>query len=128
MRREHNALAKTANLSATNYALHARALAGGKDGYWNEGTEMFARAFESYVQDKIEGSGRRNSYLVDGTNVLYESGPLLPTGEVAQQYPQGEERKRINEAFDAFFAELRTGQHLSKALAAAELRLRGGPG
>lgn len=34
----------------------------------------------------------------------------------SRPYPQGEERKRINEAFDQFFSVLREGKHLEKAL------------
>jgi len=62
---------------------------------------MFARAFESFVEDSLHEQGRRNAYLADGTRVIHETGKMsahTPPGEYAQIYPQGEERKRINEA------------------------------
>lgn len=77
-----------------------------KKPYWSTSLEMFARGFEGYVQDKLEDNGRRNSYLVDGTRGLDD----VP-------YPQGQERKRINQAFDQLFAHLRSTGTLKKALA-----------
>lgn len=119
IREEFKNVQKTGT-NSTNYASSAFAFAGYKNGYWNQGTEMFARAFEAYIQDKLEDTGtRRNSYLVDGTRVTYPSSHKLADGSAAQVYPQGEERKRINAAFDALVAELRAGGHLRKALAYA---------
>ena len=115
LRKEFNALSKMPTTSS-NYAAHAHVMSGGKAGYWSEGTEMFARAFEAYVQDKIEGAGKRNSYLVDGTRKGYARTSPMPDGSPAQPYPQGEERARINVAFDHLMEVLRSGGHLEKAL------------
>jgi hypothetical protein len=62
---------------------------GGKR-YWTNPTEKFARAFESYVLDRVRGAGRRSDYL---------STPV-PDDEKLR-YPYGEERKAINAEFDA---------------------------
>ncbi len=157
--------------------------------YWRRDHEMFARAFEAYIQDKIEAGGKQNSYLVDGTTDVYATGKhlkadrsaeraasrtpemvkmrkdlsakkedyysvvrdrrageseeerynritaanesynaavadfnkrlkeLASPGE-AQPYPQGEQRKAINQAMDRLISVVREGKHLEKALAA----------
>lgn len=106
--------------NTTAYLEHAAAMngkGGSKKGYWTEGTELFARAFESFVQDKLENSGKRNSYLVDGTRKTYATGVFLHDGSEAQPYPQGEERKRINSAFENLMGVLARGNHLKKAQA-----------
>lgn len=54
--------------------------------YWKKDHELFARAFESWIEDELLEHGMTNSYLVAGT--CYE-GP----------YPQGQERESIFEAF-----------------------------
>lgn len=59
----------------------------GKKRYWSSNVELAARAFESYIQDKLKDSGRRSDYLVAGTR-----------DGVA--FPMGEERKAINSKFD----------------------------
>jgi len=77
----------------TNYFGNAKAISGEK-GYWARPTEMFARAFEGYVQDKIAEQGNKSQYLVHSTE-----------GEV---YPSGKERANINAAFDKLFQTLKT--------------------
>jgi hypothetical protein len=54
--------------------------------YWRRDHELFARAFEAWIEDELIERGMTNSYLVCGTRY---SGP----------YPQGEERESINAAF-----------------------------
>lgn len=186
----------------SQYLSHADAMGS----YWKSPHEMFARAFESYVQDKLKEGGRKNSYLVAGTEKEYPTGKMIegteesalsvpevraakelrdarraevnrvrepyakahlagkksnernilaaythadsqpevraawdafreanrPYREMlkqhrkeehAQPYPQGEERKAINAAFDTFFDALRREKTLEKAL----VRLTGGP-
>ncbi len=63
--------------------------------YYTEPCELFARAFEAYVEDKL---GFKSQYLVHSTknNVLY--GDLKP-------YPEGEERQNINKAIDELVIE-----------------------
>ena len=56
--------------------------------YWIENVELFARAWESYVQQKLVSAGRKNNYLVNIPN--YTTMP----------YPEGDELTRIVELFD----------------------------
>jgi diguanylate cyclase (GGDEF)-like protein len=41
--------------------------AGDRGDYWRRPTELFARAFESYVHDKMQASGELSQYLVHST-------------------------------------------------------------
>jgi len=65
-------------------------------GYWASTSEMFARAFACYVKDKLYALGIRDDYLCGHA----ESCAVLNDGRVIKAYPEGEERKRINEAID----------------------------
>lgn len=67
---------------------------GAKGKYWSSNVELFARAFEAWLEDKLREQGRRNDYLVCGTR-----DPLA--------YPQGKEREKINKQFDLLFEQLR---------------------
>lgn len=80
----------------SNYYQASISLDKGKvDKYWSSNVELTARAFESYIQDKLVASGRRSDYLVAGTR----------TDSIA--FPMGEERTAINEKFDLIFKYLR---------------------
>ena len=75
----------------TNFLRHAFALDGNKGtskSYWATPHEMFARAFESYVQDKIEDSGRRSSYLADGTRDTYNWGKNVTDDRPNLDHPE----------------------------------------
>jgi hypothetical protein len=61
-----------------------------KKAYWAAPQEMFARAFESYVQDQIENNWGKSDYLVNSTK-----GKNI--GNIA--YPDGQERELTNKAF-----------------------------
>lgn len=72
--------------------------------YWARPHELFARAFEAYVKDKIDGAGGRSDYLVHPVKRdRGEAGPnpLYP-------YPAGAERESINGAFKRFTDALQT--------------------
>lgn len=73
------------------------------DGYWSSKVEMFARAFASYVHDKLGES----DYLVGHSERLCSV--ILKGGEEMKVSisPQGAERQRINNAFDKFFERLK---------------------
>lgn len=90
------------------YAL-AVDLDGGQVGkYWSSIREMFARAFQSYVEDKLKGMGRRNDYLSAlADNTTY--------GQGVKPYPEGSEREKINMAFDLFFEHMASANVLGKA-------------
>ena len=65
-------------------------------GYWESNCEMLARAFASYITDK---TAKSNDYLSG-----HSEGAALADGTVAYIMPRGEERTRINAAFDKLFA------------------------
>ncbi|MFT9600291.1 LPD1 domain-containing protein [Mesobacillus sp.] len=72
----------------SNYFQQSLVLDRQKEGkYWSSSVELTARAFESYIQDKLKASGRKSDYLVAGTR-----------DGIA--FPMGEERERINQKFD----------------------------
>ncbi len=62
--------------------------------YWYRPEELFARAFESYVSDRVE-----NPYLAYPTKEHFEH-------LVFSVYPQGQERDSIDKLFEAFFSNL----------------------
>jgi hypothetical protein len=92
-------------------------------GYWESNIEMTARAFATYVLDKIPG---RSDYLVGHAEcavglTVDKDGNM----RVIKAYPQGEERKSINAVFDELFDDLKKQQFLthmgtSKSAAAAD--------
>ena len=71
-------------------------LSAAKGPYWARAHELFARAFESFMLDKLAGEGRRSDYLVHpGKQAREETDPDYP-------YPAGAERTNINAAFEKF--------------------------
>lgn len=65
--------------------------------YYSTKHEMLARAFESYVEDRLHEKKQKSEYLVaKADNKYYRAFDLMP-------YPEGEERKAINSAFDRLF-------------------------
>ena len=88
----------------SSFALEAGKLdAGKRRSYWGSPREMAARAFQAWVEDRLRGQGRRNDYLsAKADNRFYRSvfGDHKP-------FPEGEERERINAAFDALVAAMR---------------------
>ncbi|CAN5813034.1 hypothetical protein BH20PSE1_BH20PSE1_00880 [soil metagenome] len=70
----------------------------GEKGYWTRPTELFARAFEAYVFDKIGDKGNVSQYLVQGVEP-----ERYAEGYKGNPYPAGLDREGINAAFDALF-------------------------
>ena len=72
-------------------------------GYWASDCELVARAGAAYLKDKLEEKGIIDDYLSGhaegGAGIVNEAGDI----EIVSVAPQGEERKRINEAFDHYF-------------------------
>ena len=69
-----------------------------ENGYWQSKVEMFARAFACYVSDKL---GYTSDYLCGHANLALDfvtnrDGEL----EIVKAFPEGEERKLINEKID----------------------------
>jgi ribosomal protein L37E len=94
--------------------------------YWTRPHELFARAFESYVEDTLVEANRKSSYLVSGTRDPYETGRHSAASgeEHAQTFPQGEERKGINKAIQKLIGVLKQEKALEKALQALEAQER----
>ena len=78
------------------YALQARKLNGRDGDYWTRPTEMFARAFEAVVADRLSDMGVRNDFLVHGVeearfSQAYRGNP----------FPTGAERASLGQAIMA---------------------------
>ena len=58
--------------------------------YWSRDWELFARAFETYIYDKLDKAGRVNNYLVSGSYFDRPEGV----------YPQGDERANLFLLYD----------------------------
>ena len=67
--------------------------------YWSTQIEMTARAFESYVKDKLAGEGITNDYLA---NIASDD------GSSKYPYPNAGEKEAINQTFDALFEEMQS--------------------
>lgn len=73
-------------------ALELDRATGRSTAYFSKIEEMWARAFEAYVSDKLKAKGITNTYLVHSVN---NSDYAL-----FNPFPAGEERVNINKAFD----------------------------
>lgn len=89
--------------------------AGSKQPYYTQVKEMAARAFQSWVEDRMEGMGRKNDYLSCYADNKYHVDPLF--GNQWKPFPEGDERERINVAFDRLMAAIGENKTLAKALA-----------
>ena len=77
---------------------------GSSKDYWSTPHELIARAFESYVYDRIKQAGDRNDFLA------YEVHNDLPAYRLfgIKPYPEGKERETINSAFADLFSAIQT--------------------
>ncbi|WP_321817050.1 MULTISPECIES: LPD1 domain-containing protein [unclassified Paraburkholderia] len=73
--------------------------------YYSIVEEMAARAFQSWIEDRLADQGRRNDYLSTYADNSYYVDPI--SGTEWKPYPEGEERLRINAAFDHLAAAVR---------------------
>lgn len=106
---------------ATDYSKEAIKLSGkSTNGYWQRPTEMFARAFESYVFDRLMGMGAKSEYLVHGV----ESERFAGGGYKGNPYPVGDERAAIDDAFRHLFETIKT-RETDKGVAMFARRPRG---
>lgn len=83
--------------TTSRYAANAAALDKDKGGkpYWSTDLEKFARAFDAFVSDELEGRAAKNSYLAG-----------LNKDEMTS--PMGDERKAINAAFRGLVETIET--------------------
>ena len=100
--------------SISSFALEAAKLDQGGTAYFSLPLEMGARAFQSWVEDRLAGMGRQNDYLSSFADNKYHYDPVF--GIQWNPYPEGEERERINAAFDRLFAAIGASHTLAKAL------------
>lgn len=115
--------------AGSNYAKTAEAMGE----YWKRPWEMFARAFESYVYDKLAEKGVRNTYLVSGVSKEEaakwgkKAQLIEKDGGETSPYPIGEERTRINAAMDGLISAIKSVDLLKKAEAVifGEINLHG---
>lgn len=96
---------------SSEYLKEAQLLEGTrKTPYWSTNLELFARAFQSYVLDKLAAEGGFNHYLtrpqLPGETVQKLKG--TPLGEAGDRYPRGAERTAIDKAFDTLVGALKT--------------------
>jgi len=75
-----------------------------KHGYWQSQCEMFARAFDCYVSDKLKESGCKSDYLTAYADSYKMKGK---NGETISAVPLGEERIEINKQIDLLIDDLK---------------------
>lgn len=69
--------------------------------YWADPVELFARAFESWMSDRLVEEGQINEFLVYGTDQTPSS-----WNAKFNMYPEGAEREKIVQAMDTWIAAL----------------------
>ena len=100
----------------SRFMAEAKQLDGSKGAeYWSSATEMAARGFQSFLEDKLAAMGRQNDYLSCMADNRHHYFP--DQGQPFKPYPEGEERERINAAFEALFKSLRDDKTFETALA-----------
>ena len=71
--------------------------------YWSREWELFARAFETYIFDKLDKLGRANNYLVSGDYFDRPEGI----------YPKGDERAELFLLYDALMQTIKKEYNIS---------------
>lgn len=99
-------------LVGTQYKGDSAAMDRAKGGkaYWSTPTEMFARAFELFVHDRLSQAGARNTFLTDAEQRASKPAQVADTSSAMARasggtrdlylYPVGKERETLREAFD----------------------------
>ena len=96
------------------FAHEAAKLDGSSTAYFSLVEEMSARAFQAWVEDRMAGMGRRNDYLSAWADNKYHVDPIF--GIEWKPFPEGDERERINKAFDDLFSVMSSSGTLAKAM------------
>ena len=76
------------------------------DSYWSTPHELAARAFAAYVEDKLADQKAGNDFLAYHAHGAVPV-PIYPEG-LFRPYPEGEERKAVNKAFEKLFSTFET--------------------
>jgi hypothetical protein len=87
-------------INSSSFYANSKAM---KSPYWIKEWELFARAFETYVFDKLVKSNRANNYLVSGGYFDREEGV----------YPMGQERDDLFVLYDALIDKIKLEYDLS---------------
>jgi hypothetical protein len=82
-----------------------------KSSYWIRAYELFARAWECYIFDKMQVKGRMNNYLVSG-EYFDKKIPIADLG-YTYVYPFGEERKYLFDLFENLVNSVKEEMNLS---------------
>jgi len=105
---------------ATQFMADSTALDAAKGGkaYWSTPHEMFARAFELYVHDRLAAQGNSNTFLTDAAQRAQAPHQVVDRSSAFNRasgamrdlyvYPIGKEREALVEAFDALVGEIKT--------------------
>lgn len=83
-------------LGKSTYVRDAETITMGTSDYWANPHELFARAFEAWVEDRLAADGRVSQYLVQGT----DGDPAKWEGCLGNPYPHGADRERIARAME----------------------------
>ncbi|KAF1003295.1 MAG: hypothetical protein GAK28_04800 [Luteibacter sp.] len=112
---ETGAVLKTGR-AVSSFMKEAVLLDGGSgDKYWSTPDELAARGFQAWIEDKMASLDRRNDYLSIFADNKFHVDPLF--GIEWKPYPEGEERQRINAAFEQLFAAIREAKVFEQATA-----------
>ncbi|MGE1061180.1 LPD5 domain-containing protein [Megasphaera paucivorans] len=71
--------------------------------YWSKPEELYARAFESYIVDKLKERGESDDYLANIVPASAWEANVKGDREKGYPYVQPKEMPEIRKAFDAFF-------------------------
>ncbi len=72
-------------------------------GYYADPCEMFARAFDCYLSDKLKSAGIQSPYLTSHADCFR----IKRNGETVSAIPEGPERAAINCCFDRLLTDLK---------------------
>lgn len=107
-------------LVGTQYKGDSAAMDQAKGGkaYWSTPTEMFARAFELFVHDRLSQAGARNTFLTDAEQRASKPAQVADSSSAMARasggtrdlylYPVGKERETLREAFNSLVGTLQT--------------------
>lgn len=88
---------------------------GASEKYWSTPDELAARGFQAWIEDKMASLDRRNDYLSIFADNKFHIDPIF--GIEWKPYPEGEERQRLNAAFEQLFAAIREAKVFEQATA-----------
>ena len=91
-------------LNSSKYYYNSSRVA--KSAYWVDSAELFARAFEGYLQKKLADKNRVSNYLVAYEKTWETWGERMP-------YPQGKELEKITGLFDLLILNIKSGYDIS---------------